>query len=90
MSTGNDQSNTMKCLECGAESGHKAWCSLAPARGSDAGVESESCGECMYGRVPTWDGEGNETGDEPCQRCDGTGRVMITKPQPNVELKHAE
>lgn len=35
----------------------------------------ESCGECDKGRVPTWDGEGNETGDEPCKRCDGTGFV---------------
>jgi hypothetical protein len=33
------------------------------------------CGECDRGRVPTWDGDGNETGDEPCKRCDGTGFV---------------
>jgi hypothetical protein len=29
MSTANNQSTTIKCLECAAESGHKAWCSLA-------------------------------------------------------------
>jgi len=34
MSTENNQSPTMKCLECAAESGHKAWCSLAAPSGS--------------------------------------------------------
>jgi len=53
---------------------------------STADVESETCGECDRGRVPTWDGDGNETGDEPCQRCDGTGVVEPIQPQPNAKV----
>ena len=34
----NNQSPTRKCLECAAESGHKAWCSLAAMPGSDNNV----------------------------------------------------
>lgn len=50
-------------------------------------VSDDSDGECMncpkcagYCHVPTFDGDGNETGTEPCDECDGTGR------KPNAAL----
>lgn len=59
---------------------------LAAARGSDAGVESETCSDCDRGYVPAWDGEGNEIGEQPCQRCGGTGSIEKAKPQPNKKV----
>ncbi len=49
-------------------------------------ANTESCGECDRGRVPTWGGEGNQTGDEPCKRCDGTGTVAIVEPCGKEEM----
>jgi hypothetical protein len=34
-----------------------------------------ACPKCAgYCHIPTWDGDGNETGTEPCDECDGGGR----------------
>ena len=43
---------------------------------NDDGGADDSCHDCArQGRVPTFDGDGNETGEEPCPRCDGTGII---------------
>ena len=61
---------------------------LAAARGSDAGVESETTTTCEtcggYGWHPNFDGHGTEIGTPQCETCDGTGRVEKAKPQPNA------
>ena len=56
--------------------------SLAPARGSAAGVESEICPNCKgVGKVEKTNGWLLFMGK--CRTCDGTGRVKEAKPQPN-------
>lgn len=38
----------------------------------------EQCGACdQYGRVPSWDGDGNEIGDQPCAHCGGYRTTSI-------------
>lgn len=81
-----------QCSVCGGAMGaHTAECKAHSLQrpGYAAGVESETCLDCDRGYVPAWDGEGNEIGEQPCQRCGGTGSIEKAKPQHNVRLNCA-
>lgn len=59
------------------------------AAGVESGDSTETCEQCGgQGWYPWFDGHGNETHQEQCEACYGTGRVDKRQPQHNVCMSH--
>ncbi len=75
------------CPSCDRERASSSLQQDGSAAGVESGDNTVTCERCGgQGWYPAFDGHGNETHQEQCEACYGTGRVEKAKPQPNAEV----